>query len=209
MLLHFFVEEESAEAALIELVPRILDGFDFDFDVFPFQGKHNLLKRLPDRLKAYRYRPGDDWRVIVLVDRHDGDCHALKQQLDELAANADLGTRSASIRPYRVINRIAIEELEAWFFGDVEAIHAAYPRVSQTLGQQEPYRDPDAIRGGTWEQLERELKLYHPGGLEKIRAAQEITRHMQPDRNRSASFRAFRDALRALFIDDTEPTNQN
>ena len=39
---------------------------------------------------------------------------------------------------------------------------------------------------------------YHPGGLEKIRAAREISNHMDPDRNRSRSFQVFRDALRSI-----------
>ena len=39
---------------------------------------------------------------------------------------------------------------------------------------------------------------YHPGGLEKIRAAQEISEHMDPDRNRSHSFQLFRDVLRSI-----------
>lgn len=202
MILHFFVEEESAEAALIELVPRILADHDFEYEVFAFQGKQHMLKRLPDRLKAYAHRPDDDWRVIILIDRDNDDCYDLKHRLEQLAAEAGLATRSKSSAGYRVINRIAIEELEAWFFGDIEAVQCAYPRVSRTLDNQTPYRDPDAIKGGTWEHLEQVLRPYHPGGLEKIRAAQEIARHMDPDRNRSASFRVFRDALRALFTVD-------
>ena len=51
-----------------------------------------------------------------------------------------------------------IEELEAWFFGDIAAIHAVYPRVSIHLGSRANFRDPDAIPGGTWEALERVFK---------------------------------------------------
>lgn len=99
-----------------------------------------------------------------------------------------------------VLNRIAIEELEAWFFGDVEALRAAYPKVPATLGSQARYRDPDAIVGGTWEALERVLqgKGYHRGGLQKIKAAKEIAAHMDPARNRSRSFRVFMEGLAAL-----------
>lgn len=97
-----------------------------------------------------------------------------------------------------MINRIAIEELEAWFFGDVSALHTAYPRVPETLDQKAIYRDPDAISGGTWEHLEHILKDDHPNGLEKIRAATEISTHMDPDRNRSRSFQVFRDARREI-----------
>jgi hypothetical protein len=200
MLLHFYVEEPSAEAALIELVPRILDGHSFDFDIFPFQGKPALLRHLPNRLKAYRHRTDDDWCVIVLVDRDNDDCLKLKQQLEQFALESKLTTRTSSPQKFHVVNRIAIEELEAWFFGDVEALVKAYPKVDPHLANMKAYRDPDAINGGTWEQLEKQLAFYHPGGLEKIRAATEIARHMQPKRNRSKSFQVFRDALLGLFV---------
>ncbi|MBL8161051.1 MAG: DUF4276 family protein [Anaerolineae bacterium] len=200
MLLHFYVEELSAEAALVELVPRILpaDEFEYDYDIFPFQGKASLLRNLPNRLKAYRHR-SDDWRVIVLVDRDADDCQKLKAELDAIVRDSELKTRTESPTRFHVLNRIAIEELEAWFFGDVEALVTAYPRVDASLGQKSAYRDPDAIKGGTWEHLEKLLAFYHPGGLEKIRAAGEISRHMQPDRNRSKSFQVFRDGLRGIF----------
>ncbi len=199
MLLHFFVEEQSAEAALIELVPRILHEYDFDYDIFTFQGKHDLLKKLPNRLRAYTHRPGEDWRVIVLIDRDSEDCLVLKGQLEQMARAANLTTRTVSPGGFRVINRIAVEELESWFFGDVEALVAAYPRVDPNLAKQAAFRNPDAIKGGTAERLESILAHDHPGGLEKIRAAQDISRHMQPAHNRSASFQTFRRALIALF----------
>ncbi|MGH7753687.1 MAG: DUF4276 family protein, partial [Gemmatimonadales bacterium] len=62
------------------------------------------------------------------------------------------------------------------------------------------FRDPDGIAGGTWEALERVLQRagYFKAGLRKIEAARTISNNMDPDRNRSASFTAFRDALREL-----------
>jgi hypothetical protein len=198
MLLHFYVEEPSVEAALIYLVPLILQDYTFEYDIFPFQGKASLLRHLPDRLKAYRYHPGD-WRVIVLLDRDSQDCRVVKQELEAISCDAGLNTLTTSREHYQVINRIAIEELEAWFFGDVEALVAAYPRINPNLGKKAPYRDPDAIKGGTWEKLESELLYYHPGGLEKIRAAEEIAQYMNPARNRSKSFQVFRDALVDIF----------
>ena len=59
---------------------------------------------------------------------------------------------------FQVLNRIAIEELEAWFFGDVQALNQAYPKTPKTLGHKSRYKDPDSIKGGTWESMERELK---------------------------------------------------
>jgi len=197
--LEFYVEEASAEAALIYLVPAILEGHDFEFEIYVFEGKPALLRKLPQRLKAYQHSQDENWRIIVLTDRDDEDCHEIKQKLEAMAHESGLITKSRNPANFRMVNRIAVEELEAWFFGDIEAIMTAYPGVPETLNRQVGYRDPDAIRGGTWEKLERVLIKHHPGGLEKIRAAEEISQHMRPERNQSRSFQVFRDALIGLF----------
>jgi hypothetical protein len=98
---------------------------------------------------------------------------------------------------FQVLNRIAVEELEAWFFGDVQAVHRAYERVSPSLAAKAAYRDPDAIKGGTWEALERELQRagYFKSGLPKIKVARAISANMVPSRNRSRSFQVFQSGL--------------
>ena len=200
MDIEFLVEEVSAEAALRLLVPKII-GASHQVHFRPFQGKPNLLASLPSRLAGYRGRRPGDWRVIVLVDEDRGDCRRLKDCLEQAARRAGLVTRSAARGgSFQVLTRIAVEELEAWFFGDVAAISQAFPRVPQSLGQQRGFRDPDAIRGGTWEALERVLQDagYYPAGIAKREAAQRISQYMDPDCNRSRSFRAFRDALREM-----------
>lgn len=201
MNVEFLVEEPSAEAALNELVPRIL-GEKIPFRIHVHQGKRDLLKSLPARLRGYSKWLPADWYVVVLVDLDSGKCAALKNELEQAARGAGLVTRTAAGEGcrFQVLNRIAIEELEAWFFGDVQALCRAYPGVPRTLAAKRNYRDPDCIRGGTWEQMERVLKTagYHRGGLAKIAAAREIARHMDPDRNQSHSFAVFRDGLRAM-----------
>lgn len=137
--------------------------------------------------------------VVVLVDRDDDDCRMLKASIEEAAREAGMATKSGT-RPgerFQVLIRLAIEELESWFFGDVEAIVAAYPGVSPNLANKAKYRDPDAISGGTWEALERELQKagYFKGGLAKIEVARQISAQMDPVRNRSRSFRVFREGL--------------
>ncbi len=198
MHIEFFVEELSAEAALQNLVPKIL-GFDVSFSIHPHQGKPDLRKKLPGRLAGYKHWLPDDWRIVVLMDEDRADCRDLKNQLEEISHNASFITKSSASegRQFQVLNRLAIEELEAWFFGDVPALTRAYPRIPVSLGQQARYCDPDAIAGGTWESLERLLQRrgYHPGGLPKVAAAREISRHMDPQRNRSKSFQVFRDGL--------------
>jgi hypothetical protein len=96
---------------------------------------------------------------------------------------------------------LAIEELEAWFFGDIEALHDAYHRVSLNLGKKAKYRDPDSIKGGTWEALERVLRRagHFQGGFSKISIARDVSVHMVPNRNRSKSFQVFHQGLLSLL----------
>lgn len=200
MRIELLLEEPSAEAALRVLVPRIVGG-THTVRLHSFQGKDDLLHRLPERLTLYAQRPPGDWRVVVLVDRDREDCLHLKAQLEAEAARAGLHTRAtAAGGTIDIVNRIAVEELEAWFFGDVEALVAAFPRVPPSLAHRRPYRNPDGIPGGTWERLRDVLQEagYYSGGLGKIDCARRVAQHMDPDRNRSHSFRIFRDALRDL-----------
>jgi hypothetical protein len=195
------VEEPSMEAALRVLLPRVLRGVSFQ--VYPYQCKSDLLKRLPDRLRGYAAWLPDDYRIVVVVDRDDDDCRALKQQLERIGSDAGLRSRRQTMgQPYQVVNRLAIEELEAWYFGDWEAVRAAYPRVPETIPQQARYRDPDAITGGTWEAFERVLQRagYFQTGLRKIEAARAVAKHWQPEINRSHSFRVFRDVLQEMTV---------
>lgn len=201
MHIEFLVEELSAEAALQNLAPKIL-GFDITFNIHAHQGKPDLLAKLPGRLAGYRHWIPDNWYVVILMDLDSADCVDSKDRLENIASRAGLITKSMAGRggSFKVINRLAIEELEAWFFGDVKALAGAYPRIPLSLGHRARYRDPDAIRGGTWEALERVLQNrgYYPGGLPKVAAAREISLHMDPQRNRSKSFQVFRDGLLAI-----------
>mgnify|MGYP006273751475 CR=1 FL=1 len=190
------VEEESMEAALREFLPRVLPPVTFE--IYRHQGKGDLLKKLPSRLAAYRRWLPDNMRIIVLVDRDGEDCHELKARLESIANTARLNTRTvAGGDTYQIVNRIVIEELEAWYFGDWDAVRRAYPNVPTSVPRQARFRDPDAIRGGTWEAFEKTLKGagYFASGLRKIECARAIAPHWEVDRNRSRSFRAFVTAL--------------
>lgn len=198
MHIEFLVEEPSAEAALSNILPKVFEPTT-SFAIHPYQGKQDLLKKLPSRLRGYKAWLPREWRIVILIDADDEDCRRLKGRLEDIAQNSNLLTKSAARNSsnFQVLNRLAIEELEAWFLGDIEALNAAYPRISLNLGNKAKYRDPDAITGGTWEALERELKRvgYFTGGLSKISAAREISLHMVPERNRSHSFQVFRRGL--------------
>ena len=157
------------------------------------------MKLLPERLRGYQKWLQEKWKILVMVDRDDDDCLALKKYLEEAASAAHLTTRATSPN-FQVVNRIVVEELESWFFGDWSAVRTAYPRVPATIPQQAKYRNPDAITGGTWEALERVLQRagYFRGGLRKMEFARTVAQYMQPGSNRSTSFSQFRQAVEGL-----------
>lgn len=125
MHIKFFLEEPSAEEALRHILPKILSPHVICiFHVF--EGKEDMLEELPNHLKGHQWIP-DDWRIIVLIDEDRKDCHELKAELEQAAHEAGFMTKSSAgpNEDFQVVNRLAIEKLEAWFFGDVEALHAA------------------------------------------------------------------------------------
>jgi hypothetical protein len=193
------VEEPSARALLEVLLPSLLGGTSTQVIQVPFKGKP--MTRLVERLRGYAHWVPPSWRIVVLVDRDDDECHELKARLEEASRTAGLVTRSMAPQgQWIVANRVVAEELEAWFLGDVPALQAAFPGVPASLERQAKFRDPDAVTGGTWEALEKVLQRagHFRGGLRKVDAARAIAPHMEPDRNRSRSFQVFRDTLREL-----------
>ena len=193
--LELLAEERSMERFLELLLPRILP--DVTFNVHAFRGKPDLLRKLRARLQGYAAWIPDNFRIVVVVDRDNQDCQTLKTELEDAAAACGLRTRSRARGRWQPVNRIAIEELEAWYFGDWQAVLQAYPRVSPGVPRQSRYRNPDNIRGGTWEAFERILQRggYFRQGLRKVEVAVAIAPVIDPDRSRSHSFRMLRDAI--------------
>jgi len=205
------VEEYSMEAALQILLPRMLG--DIDFQIIRFQCKDDMLKQLPKRLKGFSSWLPENWSILVLVDRDDDDCVKLKAQLEQMAEEAGFLTKTNALsgpclsgpgrsgQGFKVTNRIIIEELEAWYFGDWDAVRTAYPKVAKTIPVKTGYRDPDAIRGGTWEALERIMKRagYFSTGLRKTECARQVAQYMNLQQNRSHSFKMFYTAVNTII----------
>ena len=198
------VEEPSMEAFKQALLPRMLTSA-VAWKIIDYGSKQQLLARLPQRLLGYAqydaaYRP----KLMVLVDRDDDDCAALKAQLETACEAALLRTkgRPADSGDFDVVNRIVVEELEAWFFGDPEALQEVWPGTRRSLGKA-AYRDPDAVRGGTHEALLRVLKsaghLRDADRLPKIEIARIMGHVLNVQRSRSSSFQHFQTGLDALL----------
>ncbi|MEQ9372745.1 MAG: hypothetical protein RIG63_27555 [Coleofasciculus chthonoplastes F3-SA18-01] len=106
--LEVLVEEYSAKVALDNLLPKILPS-DVEFELHSFQGKSDLLKKLPQRLKGYRSWLPDDWRIVVLCDRDNDDYQDLKKALKIMPFSVDLQLNSvlqANNSPYSIALRL-------------------------------------------------------------------------------------------------------
>ena len=138
----FHVEELSMEAFLAACLPGILSA-DCTFGIYPYPGKDALLRKIGDRLKGYATWMPAEYRIVVVVDRDGDECEELKSRLEQICESAGLRSRRAAGGPdWQVVTRIAIEELEAWYFGDWPAVCAAYPRVSANIPSRSVYQDP-------------------------------------------------------------------
>ena len=182
MKLIFLVEELSAKFLLDGLLPRILPE-GIEYQIIPHSGKKDLEKSIPRKLRGWN-EPGDI-RFVILHDRDNADCIALKQSLREMC----------SITKKPVLIRIACQELEAWYFGDTNALSRAYndPRL-QMIAKKRAYRTPDEILNPK-EAIYRLIPQH-----QQISGAKLIAQFMDVDNNTSTSFQAFVSGIRRLIL---------
>ncbi len=170
------------------------------FEIYQYPGKPALLRKIGDRLKGYAAWIPAGYRIVVLVDLDADECGELKGKLERLCERAGLRSRRTVGDPdWQIVTRIVVRELEAWYFGDWQAVRKVYPRVPANIPGKARYRDPDAI-SHAWETFERVLQRhgYFMQGLEKMQAAAAIGEYFDPKINSSRSFKVFRDAIAAV-----------
>jgi hypothetical protein len=85
----FLVEEPSMEVALWSLVPMIRPDLKDAFAVHPFEGRGDLLKKLPNRFKGYKASLAPESRIVVVLDEDRGDCAALKSRVESAGSGCD------------------------------------------------------------------------------------------------------------------------
>jgi len=164
----------------------------------PNKSDQTLLHNLPSKLRAYGKEMRDNVVVTILVDLDDKNCNKFKSNLTGLLEYCEQRPKSLFC--------IAIEELEAWFFGDRSAIEIAYPDVNCDILDN---YEQDSICH-TWEKL---AEAIHPGGftslsqygkrsnkiLEQKRVwAKDICPNIDVENNLSPSFQYFRDRIRGM-----------
>lgn len=177
----FFLEEPSAREMLKGLLPKLLPA-----NVTPqyvvFEGKQDLEKRLPIRLRAWQQ---PDAKFVVMRDQDRGSCKAIKQNLLEQCA--------ASGKPDTLV-RIACHELETFYLGDLNAVALSIgPDNIVRLQGKAKYRDPDRLANPA-----EELKKLAPS-YQKVSGSRAIGPLLDIDNNRSNSFNALINGVRRLL----------
>lgn len=168
----FLLEESSMQGLLEVLIPRMFPGLCFQ--CVPHEGKQDLEKSIPRKLKAWR-EPGV--LFCVVQDNDSGDCQVLKQKLVALCGS---GGR------HDTLVRIACQELEAWYLGEPDALAEAFGNESlRGIRNKAPYRDRDAV-------VKPSAKIRNlVPEFQKVSGARRIAKYLTRERNRSASFRVF------------------
>ena len=178
-----FTEEMSAKVMLESLLPRLLPNDKYHFICVPFEGKQDLEKQLPIKLKGWRT---PDTHFVVLRDQDGGDCRVIKETLQGICRSA---------RKPNVLIRIACREVESWYFGDLRAVESALGIDGLTaLEAKAKYRNPDTIRCPSSE-LERLTKNRY----QKVSGSRDIGKHLRLDGTRSTSFQHFIVGVRRIM----------
>ncbi len=185
----FLLEEYSMKVLLEQLLPRLCP--DLDFKCVQHEGKNDLEKSIPRKLRAWR-EPGISF--VVLRDNDGGDCKQLKSRLSSLCREAG--------RPDTIV-RIACQELEAWYLGEPDAMAEAFCNDSlRQIGSKSKYRDPDCVPSPS-EELIRLVPEFQKGS-----GARKMGARLSMERNVSRSFRALIHGVRRLHDAQGAPHTQ-
>ena len=213
MMMHFefLIEDQSSAKSMDILLPKLLAGKATYRIIRPYKGlgksipkklqpksdasKRILLNQLPRLLRGYGNVPNIGCIVVIcdLDDRNEKDF------LSEL----NIVLQACNPKPNACFC-FAIEEFEAWYLGDLDAIKKAFPKAKDNILNS--YKN-DSICG-TWELLANavykggskvlEKKGWQATGKEKSNWAERISPHMKIDNNKSPSFNKMIGQLRAI-----------
>jgi len=157
-----------------------------DLDAPPDRARRGLLDQLPAKLRAFQtsLSPATDG-VLIVLDADNDDPRTLETNITNLAAR--LAPR------LRVHVRVAVEETEAFYLGDLRGLKGAYPTANMDLAREYV---PDSVCG-TWEYFGR---VIDDGGGNKVAWAQAMSARLttKAGRSRSPSFKLLCEAFTLL-----------
>ena len=211
MHFEFLTEDQSSGKAIDILIPKLL-GNEITYNIHTYKGigripkglrpksdarKRILLDQLPKILRGYGKNPNCG-TIVIICDLDNKDKRTFLSELHGVwdACQSKPETRFC----------IAIEEFEAWYLGDLNAVRKAYPKAKNNILNS--YKN-DAVCG-TWELLADAVykgghksllkKGWQAVGEQKSIWAKTISPHMNVNDNRSPSFGDMRAQLRDVAV---------
>lgn len=180
-------EEASMQACLEIVIPKLWTDsvLGVDWIVLSFQGKSDLKKSIPKKMRGWNYR---NPHFVILGDNDGRDCRALKQELCDKA--------NEGRKPFHV--RIVCQELESWLLGDLAAIKQAYPKAAIPKNKAK-FRKPDKL-GNASQELDRMIQARAKTGR-----AKKIAKHLDFGGNGSVSFQFFVQTMQRLIKERRMP----
>lgn len=211
MHLDFLIEDVSGKIMLEILLPKVLPA-GVSYTIYSYKGvgripgkMHSakaikgkqLLDNLPRLLNGFGrtyHNWGESYKghVVVIFDLDDKSLDEFLAQLHQLLEWCQVAPETSFC--------MAIEEGEAWFLGDANALFKAYPHAKRQVLK--TYKQ-DSICG-TWEKLADVVgydyrdKSYQEVGLKKREWAEKITPYMEAENNQSPSFQYLMDELKRI-----------
>jgi hypothetical protein len=180
----FLLEEPSIKNVLEKILPKLIPD-EISFICIAHQGKQDLAKSIPTKIKAFKFSPNT--KFIIVHDQDSHDCKKLKSELLEICQKAG---------QTNVMIRIICHELESWFLGDLAAVEKAYNLKPSTLSEQQStrkYREPDRLNSAKQE-LGNLVGEYYAGTHSKA-----IAPHLSLTENKSRSFQVFIQGIHQLI----------
>ncbi len=178
----FFLEERSAEEMLKGPLPQILDE-QVQRKYIIFHGKQDLEKNLLRKLRGWRT---PNTVFVVIRDNDSGDCRTIKRKLLDICSQA--GKED-------VLVRIACQELESFYRGDLEAVEKGFGISGLAKKQKkQKFHKPDRL-GSPSRELERLTKKKY----QKVSGSRAIGPHLKLEGNKSHSFNVLLAGIRRML----------
>jgi hypothetical protein len=185
----FFLEEPSTKVMLEGFISAHFnhDPDKFDFRYCVHEGKQDLEKNLERRLKGWLL---PNTVFVVIRDQDSGDCIVIKQSLYKKCKDAG--------HPETIV-RIACRELESFYLGDPVAVEQGLglKNIAKS-GNKASFRMPDTV-----DRPSKKLMALTKGRYHKIDGSRKIAPFLNPQINRSHSFKVLYKTLRDILDRDS------
>lgn len=207
MYFYFLIEDKSGKTLIDALMSKIQEKYkNVMYDCKAFSGiggftrkntiketkTGKLLNDLTTYLKGFnKSLAGIESSVVIVLDNDERNTEVFKTQLEYIV--------TSNMITIDHIFAIAVEEIEAWLLGDIDAVISAYPNAKRQILNN--YENDHIC--GTWETLANAI---YPGGLSKMKKdcptfvekgkiksewAKNIGSFMDIENNESPSFQFF------------------